>query len=567
MQEHEISEGRAGSPLGCPKWRSVGFFGPKARISSVQFPVENDRVTCDPGAAQAAHRAQHFSEALMQIPVVDVFAGPGGLGEGFSAYTKSGRTPVHPFKIAISAEMEPNAARTLRLRAFFRQFPHQGVPDSYYDYVRGHCAVPYTASTEREWLAAGNEARQLRLGNAPDDDFLHAQISKIARSNSAWVLIGGPPCQAYSLVGRSRNMGIAGYRAEEDPRHFLYQHYLRILKDFSPAAFVMENVKGILSSKVQGELVFPKILDDLRSPGGRRGPRYRLIPLVADKHEPFNEDDGRRYILRAEELGVPQARHRVVLFGIRDDIDVSNIRQIQPASEKVGIREVIFGMPVLRSGITNLEFSSWPKAAREIINHAAKLSLDPAVASELRNQAKLVQTADAGAGGRSMPHFQAAEAVPTHLKEWLLDSRLNATLNHEVRPHMWMDLVRYSYAAAYAKVHGRSPRGSFEFPDTMHPNHENWTSGKFVDRFKVQTWESPSSTVTSHLSKDGHYFIHPDPTQLRSLSVREAARLQTFPDNYFFEGARGAQFRQVGNAVPPWMAKQIADVVYSVLAS
>ncbi|KAG1439592.1 hypothetical protein G6F57_019338 [Rhizopus arrhizus] len=130
---------------------------------------------------------------------------------------------------------------------------------------------------------------------------------------------------------------------------------------------------------------------------------------------------------------------------------------------------------------------------------------------------------------------------------------------------MWMDLIRYGYASAFTKVYGRSPRGSGEFPEAMHPDHENWTSGKFVDRFKVQRRDESSSTVTSHLQKDGHYFIHPDPTQLRSLSVREAARLQTFPDNYFFEGSRGAQFRQVGNAVPPWMAKQIADVVYSTL--
>jgi len=143
--------------------------------------------------------------------------------------------------------------------------------------------------------------------------------------------------------------------------------------------------------------------------------------------------------------------------------------------------------------------------------------------------------------------------------------KLDGILNHEVREHMELDLQRYAYASAFAQVHGRSPRGAEEFPRSLHPKHKNWKSGKFVDRFKVQLNDKPSLTVTSHLSKDGHYFIHPDPSQLRSLSVREAARLQTFPDNYFFEGARGHQFKQVGNAVPPWLARQIAGVVYSYL--
>ena len=259
----------------------------------------------------------------MHIPVVDIFAGPGGLGEGFPAYTPSRSSKSRPFKIAISAEMEVNAAKTLRLRAFYRQFAPHKVPDSYYDYVAGRVDRPWTDATKAEWENACHEARQLKLGDPEDDKVLHARIREVASQEDPWVLIGGPPCQAYSLVGRARNRGVVGYKAEEDPRHFLYQHYLKIIKKYSPAAFVMENVKGILSSKVGGKLMFPRILADLRAPGGRNGPRYRIIPLVKDQSGLFDDDDGRRYILRAEELGVPQARHRVVLFGVREDIDVS----------------------------------------------------------------------------------------------------------------------------------------------------------------------------------------------------------------------------------------------------
>lgn len=507
-----------------------------------------------------------FVKDDMLIPVVDVFAGPGGLGEGFSAYTTKGRLKHSPFKIAISAEMEINAAKTLRLRAFFRQFERGKAPVSYYDYVAGRIVAPWTDKTSAQWLASGHEAKQLQLGVPEHDKVLHERIRHVAAKGSPWILIGGPPCQAYSLVGRARNKGISGYKAEEDHRHFLYQHYLRILKDHRPAAFVMENVKGILSSKVGGELMFPRILDDLRHPGGKGGPRYRIIPLVkSESGGLFDEEDGRRYILRAEELGVPQARHRVVLLGVSEDIDVSRARLMTPSDERFSVASVIRHMPRLRSGITDIDFDHWPDEAREILEHAASLSDDSAVATKLLEHAGRVTKADPGSGGRALARTASCDKVPAHLEKWLLDPKLGYLLNHEVRQHMWMDLVRYAYASAFTLEHERSPKGAAEFPEDIHPAHANWSSGKFVDRFKVQQWGDPSSTVTSHLSKDGHYFIHPDPSQLRSLSVREAARLQTFPDNYFFEGARGAQFRQVGNAVPPWMANQIADVVYSIL--
>jgi DNA (cytosine-5)-methyltransferase 1 len=503
----------------------------------------------------------------MAISVVDIFAGPGGLGEGFSGYSPRRSPKQRPFRIAISAEMEPNAAQTLKLRAFFRQFPPGQAPTSYYDYVAGRRAEPWTSRTEPLWKAACEEARQLKLGEPEDDALLHARIRQIARLDDPWVLIGGPPCQAYSIVGRARNQGKEGYRAEDDPRHFLYRHYLSIIRKFRPAAFVMENVKGILSSKVAGASIFPQILDDLRMPGGRGGPHYEIVPLVVAPRTGAREQSN-NFVLRAEELGVPQARHRVVLLGLAEGVRTNVARRLVPTHERFGVSEVIDCLPRLRSAVTDDSSDRWCELAASILAAAADsaASREPKVEKLLRKHSRIAaRQPDPGMGGRWMPKTDESDFVVDHLEAWLIDPKLDGILNHEVRAHMTDDLVRYAFAAAFADVHGHSPRGAREFPASLHPDHKNWKSGNFVDRFKVQQGELPSSTVTSHLSKDGHYFIHPDPSQLRSLSVREAARLQTFPDNYFFEGSRSAQFRQVGNAVPPWMARQIADVVYSYL--
>ncbi|MGN6655084.1 MAG: DNA cytosine methyltransferase [Rhodanobacter sp.] len=503
----------------------------------------------------------------MQIPVVDIFAGPGGLGEGFSAFTPRRGTDHPPFKIAISAEMEANAARTLRLRAFFRQFPAGQAPGSYYEYVAGRRSTPYTDESEKQWIAAEEEARQLTLGNSSDDAELRERIKRIAKKGKEWVLIGGPPCQAYSLVGRARNRGIKGYAPENDHRYFLYQQYLKIINEFRPTAFVMENVKGLLSARLDGNLVFPEIMESLERPGGRNGPRYRIIPLAVPKAgaEATNPDP-HSYILRAETLGVPQARHRVILLGLAEDLNGRQGKLLVPDELRFSVSDVIGGLPPLRSGTTDMRADNWPNIAAELLGSAAKAAIAyPEVVGILESAKAALKQGDPGQGGRWMKRTAKSDTVPAHLESWLIDRRLNGILNHEVRDHMREDLMRYAYASAFASAYGHSPRGAGEFPVPLHPNHRNWKSGKFVDRFKVQLKGHPSSTVTSHLAKDGHYFIHPDPKQLRSLSVREAARLQTFPDNYFFEGSRGAQFRQVGNAVPPWMARQIAGAVYTFL--
>ena len=154
------------------------------------------------------------------------------------------------------------------------------------------------------------------------------------------------------------------------------------------------------------------------------------------------------------------------------------------------------------------------------------------------------------------------------LRKWYNDERLNGICNHETRSHIREDLWRYFYSACYAEEWGRSPHLR-DYPKPLLPRHKNVEAAvaglKFGDRFRTQTKKGAATTVISHISKDEHYFIHYDPRQYRSLTVREAARIQTFPDNYFFEGPRTQQYHQVGNAVPPLLAFELAKVVAGII--
>jgi len=185
------------------------------------------------------------------IPVVDIFAGPGGLGEGFAAATNPDGTPA--FSIRLSIEKGPIAHLTLGLRAFFRQFPPGEAPRAYYEHLRGRLTrEELFHSRARHAAFAQSEAWLAELGQI-DPRLLRERIRESLDGSDDWVLIGGPPCQAYSLVGRSRNRGIENYRLEDDPRSTLYRQYLQIIAGFWPAAFVMENVRGLLSSRLDGE--------------------------------------------------------------------------------------------------------------------------------------------------------------------------------------------------------------------------------------------------------------------------------------------------------------------------
>lgn len=510
--------------------------------------------------------------------VVDLFAGPGGLAEGFSSVRAKDGT--RPFQIALSVEKEAAAFQTLRLRSFLRQFSGS-LPADYYRFLNGEIAEPdWSLKYPAEWKRACHETLQLELGSSDARPLLDARLSQITKHHQGDViLIGGPPCQAYSLVGRARNKGIKDYDASKDHRHFLYKEYIRILERLRPAVFVMENVKGLLSSSVDGERVFDRVLDDLSAVGNGA---YKLVPVAPrsgtvldfDFTHPLPSD----FIVRSEDYGIPQARHRVIIVGIRSDLAVSLDNKIATAgllakaSRSITVRDVIAPMPKLRSGLSGMEDSeeNWrsevPRLMREVLGTIAQLSTDEQAmfkrfGRKIAAGLSKAQRVRRRSGG---PYAGVGRSCPNDLKSWLVDKRLNRFPNNETRGHMLSDLGRYFFASLYGRVAKVSPKAS-EFPNELSPQHRNWRSGKFADRFRVQLWNAPATTVTSHISKDGHYFIHPDPAQCRSLTVREAARLQTFPDNYFFKGNRTQQFVQVGNAVPPFLAYKIAKALYDLL--
>lgn len=422
-----------------------------------------------------------------KIEIVDLFAGPGGLGEGFSA---AGGESTTPMSIRLSVEKDDFAIQTLRLRAFLRSF-EGGFPAEYYEALNHSRVMPdWALSYPANWKTAIEEAQQLELGTPGVFEHLAPILdSARERCSGRTVLIGGPPCQAYVLV-----------------------------------------------------------------------------PLTAEG-DLLVDHTAKEFVVRAEEHGVPQARHRVFIVGLRADVAKERtltgplLVKSEP-SQSNSVMTAIGGMPKLRSGLSkNDTATNWQEAVRE---WASKLAADDtlpcSITPVLRHISKLN---DMG----SQPRTSADVAMPIPSKalaDWLEDPLLEVSLQHETRGHIKGDLGRYLYAAAFAQSYGYSPKLK-EFPAILQPNHANRESGAFADRFRVQLADAPSTTVTSHISKDGHYFIHPDPVQCRSLTVREAARLQTFPDNYYFCGPRTEQYKQVGNAVPCFLAKQIAHIVHDLI--
>ncbi|MEA1972531.1 MAG: DNA cytosine methyltransferase [Candidatus Cloacimonadota bacterium] len=531
---------------------------------------------------------------MKQIPVIDLFAGPGGLAEGFSSVLNAKK---RVFKIKLSIEKDENAHKTLLLRSFCRQFPVDSLPPEYYNVIEAKTVkereeltrILYSKYTKQA-NGAKKEAWNCELGSEKFPiEQVDKRIRKELKGRKDWVLIGGPPCQAYSMAGRSRVGGID----PDDHRVFLYKEYLRIIAEHHPAVFVMENVKGLLSAKVNDEKVFDWIKHDLQEPckvfRNSDPVKYKIYSLSSEfitndqSGGPIYKDD-RDYLIRSEEYGIPQKRHRVILLGVREDLDIKpDILTKHGKLQK--LKDIIGNLPRLRSGISK-EYIGHKWVLNNGIKKKKRLyrkmeDTDKNWASVFNEHIKELCTwNDLAKGscddnseqilnsGSEFVEYTERIDPANSLANWFEDEKLKGVSNHETRTHLKQDLKRYLFSAVYAKKHGSFPRmADYEKHNKeLLPDHESATSGKFADRFRVQMPDIPATTITSHISKDGHYFIHYDETQCRSFTVREAARVQTFPDNYIFCGTRTAQYHQIGNAVPPYLAYQIGKIVKQIFS-
>lgn len=519
-----------------------------------------------------------------KIKIIDLFSGPGGLGEGFASYINEKKS--HPFKILTSIEKDKNAHQTLLLRAFYRQF-NGSVPEEYYQFLRGELGTNpeeflYSNSLfKNEYQSALNEALNLELGK--DNELIQAKI-KAALGDDECVLIGGPPCQAYSVAGVARNKANKSYDPKYDERNFLYREYLQIIAQFQPCVFVMENVKGMLSAKVNGENIFQKIFSDLQNPckasqnqpvESRKSHSYKILSLSVP-HSPEQALKPKEHIIYSEKYGIPQRRHRVILLGIREDyFDPNRCYTLNESGQDVCVNDVIADLPKLRSGLSKVENTdlNWAKviqkSSKQIVK-AIRKTCPTHLVDAYEKYAVSINSPISGQGSKYSLR-RDSRLSNSKLRKWFYDPHLgDFVCNHETRGHLEADLQRYLFCSVWGETSkelgwaNRTPK-SQNFPKCLYPNHKNFETGKFADRFRVQVWDIPATTITSHISKDGHYYIHPDPAQCRSLTVREAARIQTFPDNYLFLGNRTSQYVQVGNAVPPLLANQIASVVYGLV--
>ena len=387
---------------------------------------------------------------------IDLFAGCGGLSEGF--YRQG-------FKALAHVEIDHWACETLRTRMKFY---------GYKDYNREVIEHDITS-----------------------DDILE-RIDNAVNGRTVDIIIGGPPCQAYSTAGRVRD----GKRMASDPRNYLFESYVKILEYYSPKFFVFENVTGLLSAQVKNAPIFPKVLKAL-------GNKYKVIgnPEVL--------------VHNTADYGVPQLRKRVIIIGVRKDID---------------------------------------KSAEELYESIIKTHWNPETLSNEKKGKKRFVNVRQAIG--DLPSVEPGQDASTEDFDYPCNNEflrrigkpgIHPLMDHIARKHNDLDRERFQ-----VMIHNHWSFGQLR---REMPQYEHEHARVFDNSYVVQWWDLPSKTILAHIHKDGFQFIHPDEEQRRTFTVREAARIQSFPDDFEFKGSRGEKYKQIGNAVPPLFAEALAKPI------
>lgn len=410
----------------------------------------------------------------MKQNIIDLFSGAGGLTEGFRRLE---------YNILAHVEMSADACQTLRLRDDYYQLKKRNMLQRYRDFLDEKISL---SELEQQ---CGLSQKALTINETIDTDTMDGILEKIDSKLSGRQvhgIIGGPPCQAYSTVGRKRNEA----KKETDERIYLYRFYIQFLEHYKPEFFLFENVRGLLSFKdLDGKRLFPKMEQEFEAITDELG--YHIDWKLID----------------CSEFGVPQERKRIILYGQRNDLPkFSFFKRLADLKETPGtVGELFRDLPKLKAGETCNQYS------------------------------------------KAQPCTFVLENIRTPA------SKLTQNF---ARPNRELDLKIYKIAAEKRAKHEILHYN--ELPKDLQTHHNKEA---FLDRFKAVPADGVSQTVVAHIAKDGHYYIHPDVKQNRSITVREAARIQTFPDDFYFMGSRTQVFKQIGNAVPPYLAKKMAQTI------
>lgn len=411
--------------------------------------------------------------------VLDLFAGAGGLSEGFIQ---------EGFEIISKIEKSRTACETLITRNCYHFLKNTIDFDQYENYIKGLINKQTLIRYAKKYGFNENTVINLEIGEKTIASAIE-KVKELLKNLTLDGIIGGPPCQAYSLIGRSTN----DKKKENDERIYLYEYYIKFLNEFRPNFFIFENVKGLLSYKdVDNTLLLPKIIQAFENCG------YRVDYKLLD----------------ASRFGIPQKRERLFIYGYKHK-HIEFFKQFEDEYSEndsiITINQLFSDLPKIKAGQTYTQFN-YLSIPIEYLNNT------------------LIRP-----------------------REWTILTQ------HLSRPNNKNDLEIYKLVAE-SKQQGINIPYS-ELPSEL-IKHNNTVS--FLDRFKALNGNSISHTIVAHIAKDGHYYIHQDSEQNRSISVREAARIQTFPDSFYFEPSRTAAFTQIGNAVPPLLARKLAHKIRAI---